>query len=155
MIRTLLLISLFFVAGQAQRAQAVCVKVDKANLRAKASAKSKVSWVVGKYTPLLEVGRKGAWMKVKDQDGKTHWIHRKLVTYGFKCAAIKASRANLRNGPGTKHRQTLLGSARKYAAFRKLDRDDAWLKLRDDYGYTHWAHESGVWEPLYRARMSF
>lgn len=105
--------------------------------------------------PLLEVGRKGAWMRVRDLDGKLHWIHRKLVSYGIKCAAIKVGKANLRRGPGTNNSVTDLGTVRKYAAFRKLDRDDAWLKLRDDYGQVHWAHESTLWEPIHRRSVTF
>lgn len=134
---------------------AVCVSANLANLRSKPTTKSKVTWVVGKYMPLLEVGRKGAWMRVKDMDGRHHWIHRKLVSYGFNCAAVRASKANLRKGPSTRKKKTLIGSVRKYATFRKLDRDDAWLKLRDDYGYTHWAHESTLWEPKHRTSVTF
>ena len=133
----------------------VCVNVEVANLRSKPSSRAEISWVAPRYMPLLEVGRKKEWMKVKDLDGRTHWIHRKLVSYGVKCAAVKVSKANLRKGPGTAHTTTLLGSVRKYAAFRKLDRDDAWLKLRDNYGFVHWAHESTIWEPLMRSSVTF
>lgn len=133
----------------------VCVSSNVANLRAKPTTKSKITWVVGKYMPLLEVGRKGAWMRVKDLDGQIHWIHRKLITSNYKCAAVRLKKANLRKGPGTKHGKTLLGQAKKYASFRKLDRDEAWLKLKDDYGYVHWAHESTLWEPINKVTVSF
>ena len=134
---------------------ALCVNAEKANLRSKPSAKSRVTWVVERYMPLKRVKRKGAWLQVRDLDRKKHWIHRKLVTDNFRCAAVKVNRANLRSGPGSKFKRTDLAYVRKYAAFKKMDRDDAWLKLRDNYGRTHWAHESTLWEALNYSRHTF
>ncbi|MBY0314262.1 MAG: hypothetical protein K2Q26_01995 [Bdellovibrionales bacterium] len=134
---------------------ALCVNSDKTRLRSRPDAKSKISWTVPKFMPLLQVDRKGAWIQVKDVDGAKHWVHAKYVSSKLDCAVVKAKTANLRVGPGTNFGITDLGRARKYSAFQKVDRDEEWLKLKDDYGQVHWAHENAIWEPRSRSRVSF
>ena len=134
---------------------ALCVKVSKANLRAKPSAKSKLVWTVGKYMPLLEIKQKGSWIQVRGLEGKKMWIHGGLVSTRLDCAVVKVSKTNLRKGPGTRFGKTLLQSARRYMPFRKIERDGAWLRLQDDYGYKHWVFEKSLWEPLAYSSLSY
>lgn len=135
--------------------KALCVKVDQANLRSKPSAKAKLTWTVGKYMPLLAVKRKGSWYQVKDFEGKKMWIFSKLVSSRIDCAVIKVNKSILREGPGRKFAKTPLGSAHKYMPFKKLDRDGAWLKLQDDFGYRHWVYEKNLWEPLAYSNITY
>ena len=134
---------------------ALCVTSAKANLRAAPSATSQLLWTVGKYMPLLEVGRKGAWYKVKDVDGKIAWIFRDLVSSRIDCAVIRVSSSILRNGPGKRFPKTPLGRAFKYSPFKKIERDGGWLKLQDDYGKKHWVFENNIWEALEYSRLSY
>lgn len=136
-------------------AHALCVTGDNVRLRAKPDVKSKVTWVVGKYMPLVQVDRKGAWIQVQDVDRSKHWVHARNVTGKMDCVVIKSKVAKLRLGPGSEYHNTELGAARKYATFKKLGRDEAWLKLQDDYGHVHWAHENTLWEPRVSTRVSF
>lgn len=134
---------------------ALCVNTDRVKMRTKPDAKAKVSWTVPKFMPLLQVDKKGAWVQVKDVDGSKHWIHAKYVSAKVDCAVIKSKQANLRSGPGTQFGPTELGVVRKYATFQKVGRDEDWLKLKDDYGQVHWAHEATLWEPRAKMRVSF
>lgn len=140
----LVLLKLFFVTPTS----ALCIAVDKADLMAEPNSKSEVLWTVGKFTPLHEVSQKGSWLQVQPLDGKKYWISSKLVSRKIDCAAVKVKKTILRQGPGNKFPLTDLGYAYKYDSFRKIERDDAWLKLRDDYGFVHWVHEKNLWEPL-------
>lgn len=127
---------------------ALCVAVDKADLMSEPDFRSDVLWTVGKYTPLHEVSQKGAWLQVQPLDGKKYWIPAKYVSSRLDCAAVRVNKTSLRQGPGNQHPLTDLGYAYKYDSFRKLDRDEAWLKLKDDFGFIHWVHEKNLWEPL-------
>lgn len=138
-----------------QNSWSLCVKVSQANLRARPSAKSKLLWTVGKYMPLLGIKQKGAWVQVKDLQGKKMWIHGGLVSDSFDCAVVRVSKSVLRKGPGTKFKKTHLSSAYRYMPFRKLGRDGAWLKVQDDYGYKHWVFEKNVWEPLEYSKLTY
>ena len=148
------LIILVFLLGSSS-AWSLCVKVDQANLRAQPSARSKLLWTVGKYMPLLPVKQKGAWIQVKDFEGKKMWIHGGLVSRRLDCAVVKVSKTNLRKGPGVRFGKTPLNSARRYMPFKKIKRDGAWLKLQDDYGYKHWVFEKSLWEPLAYANLTY
>jgi SH3-like domain-containing protein len=144
-----------FTMGCTSVSHALCVTSERVNLRAKPSGNSKVTWVVSKYMPLIQVDRKGAWIQVADVDNSRHWVHARNVSSRLDCVVIKTKVANLRMGPGSEYHNTDLGSAKKYATFKKLGRDEAWLKLQDDYGHVHWAHENTIWEPRSYTRVRF
>lgn len=135
--------------------QAACVIQEKVKLHAKPDAKSKVTWTVGPHMPLVEVNKKGAWYQVQDFEGEKHWVHARHLTWKGSCVVVKAKVVNLRLGPGQKFASTELGSARKYATFKKVGRDDDWIKIQDSYGQIHWAHENNFWEPRGYSRVSF
>lgn len=147
---------LWVLTLSAQKGQALCIKTEKANLYKSASTSSTVTWVVGKYTPLFEAEKKGAWYRVKDMDDEEHWVQGSQVSKEMDCLAIKSTSVTLRVGPGPKSRVSPMGYADKYFTFQKLERDGAWLKVQDDFGTVSWVHESGVWEPLnYNRSLSF
>lgn len=133
----------------------VCVSSSGVELKSKPSAKAKSSWTVGRYTPLLQLDRKKEWVHVVDVDGTKHWIHARYLTSKVNCVMVRASTAKLRSGPGMKYPQTDLAFVKKYAVFKKLERDEEWLKLQDEYGHIHWAHENTLWEPRVRSKVSF
>jgi len=134
---------------------ALCIKSDNVNLRAKPDQNSKVTWVVGKNMPLLQIDKKGPWIQVKDFEGEKHWVHARNITHGVNCVVVKAKSASLRSGPGQNFGQTELGVVRKYATFQKTGRDEEWIKVRDNFGQTHWTHERNMWEPRHYSRITF
>lgn len=152
--KIILLLS-FLVFSFPSYSNALCVTVDQANLRAEPSADAQLTWTVGKYMPLVMVKQKGAWYQVKDFEGKKMWIFNKLVSSKIDCAVVSVDKTTLREGPGTNFGKTPLGLAHKYMPFKKLDRDGAWLKLQDDFGYRHWVYEKNLWEPLAYAQITY
>ncbi len=138
-----------------QKASALCVSSSVANLRSGPSTKYKVTWTVGKYMPLLQVSRKGSWIKVKDLDGEAHWIHRNLITNDYDCLVVRSIISNLRTGPGPSNKLAFIKFADRFTPFRKLDRRGNWLLVEDDYKSRAWIYDRNVWEPLRRSRIEF
>jgi SH3-like domain-containing protein len=136
-------------------ADAACINQDRVKFHTKPDGKAKVSWVVGANMPVVEVNKKGAWYQVQDFEGEKHWVHARHMTWKGSCVVVKSQIANLRTGPGQKFPPSELVSAKKYAVFKKVGRDDDWLKLQDSYGQVHWAHENNFWEPRDYSRVHF
>lgn len=128
-------------------ANALGIKVSKANLRTGPGKSYEIAWEVYKYMPLLKVGvsSSGNWYAVKDIDGDVNWIHKKLVTDKYQCAAVKAKEVNVRTGPGTNHSKSFLSPAKQYYSFKVLQKKGKWVKVKDEWGKTGWIHSSYLW----------
>ena len=55
---------------------------------------------------------------------------------------VKTSDANLRSGPGTKHKKTW--EVFKYMPFKKVGRQGNWYKVKDVDGDIHWVYHTLV-----------
>lgn len=138
-----------------QLASGLCVKSARANLRSSPSSSSSISWTVGQYTPLIRLEKKGAWYRVRDQDGEEHWISSRIVTTSYQCVAVKGTMARLRTGPGTQYPLAFYGLADKYWPLKRIERQENWYKVEDDSGYQFWVHDSNVWRPLTVSEFNF
>lgn len=133
-----------------------CVKYDGVNLRSSPSPKAKVNWTVSKYTPLLEVGRKGNWINVKDQDGEVHWVYGTSLTQKYICVSIKARSANLRIEPNSSAALGDIQNADKYTPFKRLDiADNGWYKVESNWGGSYWIHPDLAWRPVKIRGLNF
>ena len=137
------------------KANALCINASMANLRAKPSSNSAITWVVGRHTPLVYLKSKGAWYQVKDQDGERHWVHSGLVTSRYKCLSILTSRANLRTGAGSHFPKHKYRAAEKYEAFKRLQKQDSWYEVKNNYGNVMWVHKSNVFIPRRNISINF
>lgn len=135
--------------------QPLCVVAPKAILRKGPGLKQPVTWTVGPHMPFMKIGRQGSWYQVSDLDGEIHWIHSSLVSSKISCVAVRINQATLREGPSHRSHVSEFAFAEKYAAFLKLDRKDAWIQVRDEFGGRYWIHESQLWIPMTRARIHF
>lgn len=141
-----LFILLFTFISFSFPAYSLCVKVDKANLRAGPSTKKKITWEVFKYMPLIKVKTKGSWIKVKDFENDHHWVYKTLVTSRYKCAVVKVEKANLRTGPGSKYAKASdLPSVEKYTVFKFERVKNNWAKVTDSYGDSYWIYRKLIW----------
>jgi SH3-like domain-containing protein len=141
------LVLLLFIVIIETDADALCVKVSKANLRAGPSTKYEKVWEVYKYMPFKKVGvsLSGDWYAVQDLDGDVSWIHKRLVTEKYRCAVVKSEEVNIRTGPGTKYKKTSSGPAKQYYSFRVLERRSPWVKVKDEWGEIGWIHTDYLW----------
>lgn len=138
-------------------ASALCVDQSVANLRRGPSTKFPITWKVGKYMPLKEIGRKGGWIRVKDLDGSIHWAHRSIfdMKKSFQCVAVKSNYTNLRRRPSAKAALAEMSSADKYSPFKDLDRDGNWIRVVDDYGNKAWIYSGNLWRPTGYLKLNF
>ncbi len=141
----ILLVVLFYLILFADFSLALCVNVPDANLRSGPGTKYEKTWGVFKYMPFNKLSKKGNWYKVKDVDGDTHWIYRKLVTDKFRCAVVKVEKANIRNGPGTNYSKNALSPSLKYDSFKVLQIKSSWVKVIDEFGDTGWISRKLLW----------
>ncbi len=126
-------------------ADALCVNVQKANIRSGPGTQYVIVWEVYKYMPFDKVGTPitGNWFAVRDVDGDVNWIHKSLVTNRYRCAVVKTEGVNLRTGPGTKYLK--IGVVKKYYSFKILQRRGMWVRLKDEWGSIGWIHRSYLW----------
>ncbi len=153
---TLLLLCTTFFFSHEGLARALCVRGEKVNLRSGPGAHHPVSWVVGLYTPLVQLERRGVWLKVRDQDGEEHWVHHRLVTASqFRCLAVRSRIAELKTGPGARHPAAQLPIADKYTPFKRLGERGEWYHVEDTSGVKAWIHERHVWRPVVVQALEF
>ena len=125
---------------------ALCVNAHRANLRYGPGTQYDKTWEVYKYMPFRKIRKKGHWYRVKDVDGESHWIYSKLTTSAFRCATVKAPRANLRTGPGTQYKlKPLISSAERYTSFKLIRVKGNWAKLKGEYGNVVWISKKLLW----------
>lgn len=135
---------------------ALCVSTSKANLRKGPGTKYPISWVVGRYMPLLKIENKGSWIRVKDLDGEKHWVYNQNVTREFRCLAVKTTVSSLRTGPGKKFPYAKNKLVDKYTPFKYIDSDEEyWYNVQDRWGDKYWIHSQNVWRPLSVSTISF
>ena len=124
---------------------ALCVSKGRANLRDGPGTKYRKLWEVYKYMPFRKLGSKGLWYKVKDVDGDTYWIHKKLTSVAYKCAAVKKDKANFRKGPGLKYKKVIWSGQPKYFSMKVLKKKGRWVYIEDEQGDRAWVHSKLIW----------
>jgi SH3-like domain-containing protein len=138
-----LLISTFIISHAS--AHALCVKNADINLRKGPGTKYKQVGEAYKYTPLKKIKKQGKWYRVKDFENKVSWIHTNLVTDKFECAVVKDEEANIRTGPGTKHKEIDHSPSIRSETFKVLQRKGSWVKVEDEFGGTGWIFRKLLW----------
>jgi SH3-like domain-containing protein len=127
------------------QAEALCVNKSKANLRKGPGLKFEKKWQVFKFMPFDQIGKKGAWYRVKDIDGDIYWIFDKLVSKKLKCAVAKKNGTNLREGPGTKFPKVPWAPVDKYFSMKVLQVKNNWVRVEDSVGDKAWIYRPLVW----------
>jgi SH3-like domain-containing protein len=128
-------------------ANALCVKVPKANLRTGPGTNYGIAWEIYKYMPFQKVGvsLSGDWYAVSDIDGDVNWIHKSLVTDRYRCAVVKTEEVNVRTGPGTNYSRSSMSPAKQYYSYKVIKKKGGWVKVKDEWGNTGWIHKSYLW----------
>lgn len=130
--------------GEAAQAQTFCVTAARANLRAGPGKNFRITWEVNRYMPLVQVDKKGRWLKVKDVDGDTHWVFETLVNAGLDCVTIAKLRANIRRSPSA--RSEKLYTVEKYTSFKRVGSKPKWVQI--EYAKKKmWVYYTLVWPP--------
>ena len=154
--RTLLLLVLSGLCWSiAADADPVCVMTERANLRKGPGGEFPLALTVGQFTPFLKLSQKGGWSEVLDLDNEIYWVSNSVLSTRINCVVVKSKVATLRQAASASSPTAELAFADRYTPFKKVERDGAWIKLQDEYKATSWVHESNVWIPMMRAKVSF
>ena len=141
----LFLFALIALLLQSMTAEALCIKSKKANLREGPGKNYKKLWSVLKYMPFKQIGREGNWIRVKDLDKDTYWVHQSLTTQKYMCAVIKKNKTNARQKPGRKNPQVEWSPIDKYFSMKVLKIKGPWVHIEDSAGDQAWVYRPLVW----------
>ena len=143
-----LLTSIFlFILVTSATAEMISVKGDKINLRKGPGTKYSILWEYGNGYPLQIVKKKGTWIKVKDFEKDSGWIHKSLLNYNphviVKVNRSTKGKINIRKGPGTS--KLILGKAQYGVVFKTLNRKSGWVNVEHESGLNGWIKENLLW----------
>lgn len=130
------------IGAAAYAAERVAVSATDANIRSGPGPQHDVLWRVEKYYPLEVTETSGAWLRFKDYEGDSGWIHKSLVDKTH-TVITKQNGCQLRAGPGTD--QPILIKIDKGIPFKALKRDGRWIQVEHADGDKGWLHDSLVW----------
>ncbi len=139
---SLLFFCLFLLFAAPALGKMLSISGEKANLRAKPSAKATILWEYGKGFPLRVLKRKGNWYKVIDFENDVGWVYKSLVD-STPHLIVKKKRVNIRSGPGSRYK--LVGKAKYGVVFRTLQQKKGWAKVRHESGLTGWIRRDLLW----------
>lgn len=126
----------------AYAAERMAVSANDANIRSGPGPNQDVLWKVEKYYPLEVIETSGVWLRFKDYEGDSGWIHKSLVDK-TPTVVTKQNGCQLRAGPGTE--QPVLIKIDKGIPFKVLKREGRWIQVEHADGDKGWLHDSVVW----------
>jgi SH3-like domain-containing protein len=126
----------------AENVEFVRVTAEAANVRKLPTRSAQALGQAYEDDPLRVIATRGAWLKVRDFEGREGWIHSRL-TDGRSTVIVTAPVANVRSGPGTTHAVTY--TAERGVAFRVTGTRGTWLRVTHADGARGWIHRELVW----------
>jgi SH3-like domain-containing protein len=138
----LILSAMLLVGPVAFAAERMAVSATDANIRSGPGPNQDVLWKVEKYYPIEVIEASGVWLRFKDYEGDSGWIHKSLVDK-TPTVVTKQNGCQLRAGPGTE--QPVLIKIDKGIPFKVLKRDGRWIQVEHADGDKGWLHDTLVW----------
>ncbi|MBA3015278.1 MAG: SH3 domain-containing protein [Proteobacteria bacterium] len=124
------------------QAQMVSIAREEVNMRSGPGTRHPVMWELGRGFPLKTLERKGNWLRVKDFEGDTGWVYRKLTD---KTPFVVVSRkiVNIRSGPGKKYQ--IVGKAEYGTVLKLIKKGKGWVNVKHSSKIIGWIKGSLVW----------
>ncbi len=136
------LLGVLVVAFPLAAAERMAVSAAEANVRAEPKPTADVLWKIEKYHPIEVLEVSGVWLRFRDYEGDTGWIHKTLVDK-TPSVITRQKGCQLRGGPGTDH--PVVGRVDKGIPFKVLRREGRWIEVEHADGDRGWIHDSLVW----------
>lgn len=118
------------------------VKAKLANVRSSPKVDGEVLWKIEMYYPIIVVEKKDGWIKFKDFENDTGWIHGTLVDKTPSVITLK-DKCNVRKEPG--QNKPLAFTVERGVPFKVLEKKDEWMKVQHADGETGWISKSLLW----------
>lgn len=138
----LIAITLAVCGAGASAREMVSVAKPEINMRSGAGTRHSTLWSLSRGFPLEVTGRSGQWLKVRDFENDTGWVHRPLVNK-TPHHIVKSRVANIRSAPGTRSR--VVGRAEHGEVLRTLERRTDWVRVQQDGGPKGWVAKRLLW----------
>lgn len=137
----------FLIVASTASAEMTSVKGDKINLRKGPGTKYSIIWEYGNGYPVTVVKKQGNWVKVRDFEKDSGWIHKSLLHYSPH-VVVKVNRntngkINIRKGPSTS--KSVVGKAQYGVVFKTVKRKSGWINVEHESGLKGWIKESLLW----------
>ena len=124
------------------KAEMVSIDGEKVNMRSGPATSYDIVWELGKGYPLMILEKKKSWLKVKDFEGDTGWVYRKL-TSNRPHLIVKKKHVNIRKAPTT--HASIIGKANYGVVFATIKQQKGWAKVKHDSGLIGWIRRDLLW----------
>ena len=140
-------IILSFFTATSLNAEMLSVKGDKVHLRSGPGTDYGIQWEYSSGFPVEVIERKGDWLKIKDFENDTGWMHKSLLINRpqtiVKANRNKNQKINIRNGPGSGNK--IVGKAYYGVVFRILRHQTGWVEVQHESGLKGWVSSNLLW----------
>lgn len=129
-------------------AKSLSVSGDNVNLRSGPGVRYEIKYAYGNGFPLRQLERKGEWIKVRDFEKDTGWIHATFISdqqYVIVSAHKNSDKkVNIRNGPSTRH--DIVAKSYYGVVFKKIKSKSGWAQVQHETGLEGWIKETLLWQ---------
>lgn len=120
----------------------VSISGNSVNVRTQPTTRSDTAWELSKGYPLQVEQRRGQWLKVRDFEDSLGWVFAPL-TAKTPHRVITAPTANLRAGPGRRHR--VIGKLEQHEVVRTVGKQGEWAHVAREGGQRGWVAKRLTW----------
>lgn len=143
----LLFVFIIIFTNISVHAEMLSVKGDKVNLRTGPGKNYNVVWEYGAGFPVKVVDRKGNWLKIKDFEDDSGWVHKSLLINRpqtiVKANRNKDEKINIRKEPGSESK--IVGKAYYGVVFKVLRFQSGWVEVQHETGLKGWISSNLLW----------
>lgn len=118
------------------------ITAEKANLREGPGKDHPVLWALGRRYPLRVEEVKDDYLKVKDYEGDSGWVHKSLVDFE-PYVIVKNAEANVRKGPGVDN--PIVFKSLRGVILKVKGEKNNWLEIKHQDGDEGWISRNLVW----------
>ena len=138
---------LLVVVSVSYSAEILSVKGERVNLREGPGTGYDIIYEYNKGFPFEVVERKKDWVKVRDFENDTGWMHKSVLSKRrftiVKANKNKEKSINIRNGPGSDNQ--IIGKAYYGVVLKILEHDSGWVKVQHNSGLIGWVSSHLLW----------
>ena len=140
-------LTLLLVARTALAGEMVAVAGDDINMRSGPGTGFSILWKLDTGFPLELIATKGDWLQVRDFEGSSGWVHKKMTQKGA-FAIVKANKGtdgqiNVRKEPDLN--ADVVAKASYGVVFKVLHKQGGWVRVEHGQGVTGWVDSRLLW----------